>query len=324
MLPVAANALIKVTPGLMIWTIVCFLIALFVLKRYAFGPIQGAIDARRERIRESIDEADRAREEARNAARGAPQADRQGQGRRGGDPRRGPQAGGCPARARPRGDRGRPAAPPGGDEEADRRGDPARARADPLRGRRAGDRRHLEGDRQGARPRRPPEADRGRDQRPRLLRAGAERLGRERRPPHVRAVAVRGREGGRELADVAGAARRLRRGASARCRSSARSCATPSSTSGRRLAAVDAVAGDADPLVRNLLRLLDREGPRRGGRGGRRGVRAAGRRARRASSSVELTTAFELSDDEARAIVEPDRAAPPAGRSRRRARSTPT
>src|SRR4051794_22646157 len=66
MLLVGANALIKVTPGLMIWTIVCFLIALFVLKRYAFGPIQGAIDARRERIRESIEEADRAREEARN------------------------------------------------------------------------------------------------------------------------------------------------------------------------------------------------------------------------------------------------------------------
>src|SRR3954471_24670052 len=65
MLTVAANALIKVTPGLMIWTIVCFLIALFVLKRYAFGPIQGAIDTRRERIRQAVDEADRAREEAR-------------------------------------------------------------------------------------------------------------------------------------------------------------------------------------------------------------------------------------------------------------------
>jgi F-type H+-transporting ATPase subunit b len=65
MLPVASNALIKVTPGLMIWTIICFLIALFVLKRYAFGPIQHAIDARRERIRESLEEADRAREEAR-------------------------------------------------------------------------------------------------------------------------------------------------------------------------------------------------------------------------------------------------------------------
>jgi F-type H+-transporting ATPase subunit b len=44
---------------------VCFLITLFVLKRYAFGPIQKGIDERRERIRASLDEADRAREEAR-------------------------------------------------------------------------------------------------------------------------------------------------------------------------------------------------------------------------------------------------------------------
>ena len=64
-MPVAATPLIQVTPGLMIWTIVCFLITLFVLKRYAFGPIQKAIDERRERIRASLDEADRAREEAR-------------------------------------------------------------------------------------------------------------------------------------------------------------------------------------------------------------------------------------------------------------------
>src|SRR3954471_4333290 len=64
-LPLAANPLIQVTPGLMIWTIVCFLLTLFVLKRYAFGPIQKAIDQRRERIRQSLEEADRAREEAR-------------------------------------------------------------------------------------------------------------------------------------------------------------------------------------------------------------------------------------------------------------------
>ena len=49
----------------MIWTIVCFLIALFVLKRYAFGPIQKMIDERRVRIRQAIDEADAARSEAR-------------------------------------------------------------------------------------------------------------------------------------------------------------------------------------------------------------------------------------------------------------------
>jgi len=64
-MPLATNPLIQVTPGLMIWTIVCFLITLFVLKRYAFGPIQKGIDERRERIRASLDEADRAREEAR-------------------------------------------------------------------------------------------------------------------------------------------------------------------------------------------------------------------------------------------------------------------
>jgi F-type H+-transporting ATPase subunit b len=62
----ASSALIKVTPGLMIWTLVCFAITFFVLRKYAFGPIQKAIDDRRERIRQSIEEADRAREEARH------------------------------------------------------------------------------------------------------------------------------------------------------------------------------------------------------------------------------------------------------------------
>jgi F-type H+-transporting ATPase subunit b len=62
----AANALIKVTPGLMIWTIVSFLVTLFVLSRVAFKPVQKMIDTRRERIRSSIEEADRAREEARH------------------------------------------------------------------------------------------------------------------------------------------------------------------------------------------------------------------------------------------------------------------
>src|SRR5438874_649376 len=62
----AANPLISVTPGLMIWTIVCFAITFFVLRKYAFGPIQQMIDARRQRIEQAIAEADRAREEARH------------------------------------------------------------------------------------------------------------------------------------------------------------------------------------------------------------------------------------------------------------------
>ena len=61
----ASNALIKVTPGLMIWTIIAFLITLFVLRRYAFAPVQKMIDDRRERIRTAIEEADSARDEAR-------------------------------------------------------------------------------------------------------------------------------------------------------------------------------------------------------------------------------------------------------------------
>jgi F-type H+-transporting ATPase subunit b len=62
---VAANPLIEITPGLMIWTLICFGVTYFVLKRFAFGPVQTIIDERRKRIRESIEEAERARSEAR-------------------------------------------------------------------------------------------------------------------------------------------------------------------------------------------------------------------------------------------------------------------
>ena len=62
---VATSPLIKITPGLMIWTLVCFAITFFVLRKYAFGPIQRLIDERRERIRQSLEEADHARAEAR-------------------------------------------------------------------------------------------------------------------------------------------------------------------------------------------------------------------------------------------------------------------
>ena len=64
-MPLAANPLIEVAPGLMIWTLISFGITFFVLKRVAFGPIQNAIDQRRERIRQSLEEAERAREESR-------------------------------------------------------------------------------------------------------------------------------------------------------------------------------------------------------------------------------------------------------------------
>ncbi len=61
----ASSGLIKVVPGLMIWTLVSFGITFLVLRRFAFGPIQKIIDERRQRIRQALEEADNARTEAR-------------------------------------------------------------------------------------------------------------------------------------------------------------------------------------------------------------------------------------------------------------------
>ena len=61
----SSGGLIDVVPGLMIWTLICFAITFFVLKRFAFGPIQKTIDDRRDRIRQAVEEADNARNEAR-------------------------------------------------------------------------------------------------------------------------------------------------------------------------------------------------------------------------------------------------------------------
>src|SRR5439155_17796759 len=61
----AQSPLTKIVPGLMIWTLIFFGVTFYVLKRFAFGRIQQAIDERRERIRRSIEEAEEARNEAR-------------------------------------------------------------------------------------------------------------------------------------------------------------------------------------------------------------------------------------------------------------------
>ena len=62
----SSGGLIDVVPGLMIWTLICFAITFFVLRKFAFGPIQKTIDERRDRLRAAVDEADKAREEARD------------------------------------------------------------------------------------------------------------------------------------------------------------------------------------------------------------------------------------------------------------------
>jgi F-type H+-transporting ATPase subunit b len=60
----ASNPLLEASPGLMIWTIVLFLLTLFILRRYVFGPLAAALEKRRTQIQLSIEEAESTRDEA--------------------------------------------------------------------------------------------------------------------------------------------------------------------------------------------------------------------------------------------------------------------
>jgi F-type H+-transporting ATPase subunit b len=64
--PLAAGGEFLVSPnlGLMIWTLLAFVITLLILRKYAFPRIASALDRRRRAIEESIDHAERTREEA--------------------------------------------------------------------------------------------------------------------------------------------------------------------------------------------------------------------------------------------------------------------
>jgi F-type H+-transporting ATPase subunit b len=56
--------LVEVSPGLIIWTIVTFIVLLIVLKKVAWKPILTALDQRESAIRESLEKAEKAKEEA--------------------------------------------------------------------------------------------------------------------------------------------------------------------------------------------------------------------------------------------------------------------
>jgi F-type H+-transporting ATPase subunit b len=64
MLVAVSSPLTRLIPGLMIWTIVFFLIVFFILRKYAFGRIQAKLDERREHVQRAIEAADHARDEA--------------------------------------------------------------------------------------------------------------------------------------------------------------------------------------------------------------------------------------------------------------------
>jgi F-type H+-transporting ATPase subunit b len=54
------NPLVQVSPGLAIWTILTFLVLLFLLKKYAWGPLLKALEERRATIEKSVEDAKRA------------------------------------------------------------------------------------------------------------------------------------------------------------------------------------------------------------------------------------------------------------------------
>jgi F-type H+-transporting ATPase subunit b len=54
----------KPDTGLMVWTLLIFIVLLFVLSRFAFGPLTKAVRAREESLQAAIDSAKRDRDEA--------------------------------------------------------------------------------------------------------------------------------------------------------------------------------------------------------------------------------------------------------------------
>jgi F-type H+-transporting ATPase subunit b len=60
----SSNFLVSPDVGLMIWTVLAFLVAFFVLRKWAWPAITEALDKRQHAIEESIDTAERARAES--------------------------------------------------------------------------------------------------------------------------------------------------------------------------------------------------------------------------------------------------------------------
>ncbi|HEX9484547.1 MAG TPA: F0F1 ATP synthase subunit B [Gemmatimonadaceae bacterium] len=60
----ASKNLLEPNYGLMVWTLVIFVVLAFILARFAFGPITRAVEAREKALEDAINAAQRDREEA--------------------------------------------------------------------------------------------------------------------------------------------------------------------------------------------------------------------------------------------------------------------
>lgn len=58
------GGLLDVNPGLMIWTVVTFIVLLLILKKVAWKPILTALDKRENDIKEALEQAEKAKDEA--------------------------------------------------------------------------------------------------------------------------------------------------------------------------------------------------------------------------------------------------------------------
>ena len=246
----------------MIWTLICFAITFFVLKRYAFGPIQKTIDERRDRIRAGGRRGRQRPRRGARAARAAPAAPRPGQA----------ESAEILAEARKVADAQIARAKEEAEAERQRRLEETQRQIEAETTRALDQIRTEVADltleatearrRQGARRRRPAPADRRGDRRARLLGAGERKALDGRRAAHVRARALRGRAGGR--AASTSVARRARASSPARSTSVARARGVPratrSSTRPRRPTCSARSRPAPTPLVRNFVRLVAEKG----------------------------------------------------------------
>lgn len=62
-----AEQLLRFEPGLMIWTVIVFLITLYALSKIAWGPLMKALDEREKRIHDALTKAEQAQRAAEDA-----------------------------------------------------------------------------------------------------------------------------------------------------------------------------------------------------------------------------------------------------------------
>ena len=61
---VIQEGLLRVEPGLLLWTVITFVVLLLILWKAAWKPVVEALDARAEKVRSDIENADKSRQEA--------------------------------------------------------------------------------------------------------------------------------------------------------------------------------------------------------------------------------------------------------------------